>query len=341
MLFAENFEAGTIGGFDSETDTQNQLDIANYKTLARYPWVGSLPFSGAFCVRIVLAGQTADATLVESSIDLANAATGYVSFNVYFSPSFQATADDIFSLFEFQGAAAAITGSIGAQITAATGDIKLGIGSAASAAAPASFMTVPIQRDTWYTVELKFLCSTGGAGTADLYVTRAGDPPTLTPQVSLSSKTNIVVTDGVFGVQDQLATTTGVILLDNFGFDSARTYPSMRYANDPILAQTAHAFIGPGNIAAAALLSGINPTMDLYDTDSADTTAPHVLSLGFGTTNQSAWGGRLFFNKGCYAVLGGTTPTAQIMFIRSDDARPVFGPVCLDDANVRRFARSP
>jgi hypothetical protein len=189
---------------------------------------------------------------------------------------------------------------------------------------------------------LKYVCQTGGTGTADLYITRDGDPIQQTPQVSISSATNIAVTDGIVGLQNHLATTTGVILLDNVFFDSARVSPQPRYDIDPVFTQSGHAFLGPGYIAGAAILDGTTPTMKLWDTDSGQNSPAntYVVSLATGATNQSSIGGPLFFQKGCYVELGGTSPIGQVIFIRSDAARGVFGPLYHDDANLRNWARS-
>jgi hypothetical protein len=340
LLFSENFETGTIGGFDSETDTASQLDIVHYKTLGRYPWPNCTPYSGAYCMRLVLTGSTADATLSESSVDIADGVTNYFIFDVYFAPNFAATADDIFQLVELQGAAAAITASFGVQITAATQAIQLGIGSAASAGVPNTFMSAPIERDTWYTVELKMKPSTTGTGTLDMFVTRAGDPTQQTAQAALTGKTNIVVTDAVVGVQNQLATTTGVILLDKFAFSDVRIYPRERYTQNPTFIQSAHAFVGPGYIDGAAILDGTTPTMKLWDTDSADTSGEPKVWLATGATNQSSIGGHIFFSKGCYVELGGTTPLGQVIFVTASKDPGVFGPLYYSDSGVRRLARA-
>lgn len=336
-LIAENFELGTKGSFDTETDTVSQLDVVGYKELSRYPWPGCAPFSGAYAARVQLTGGTADAYYTETSVDIADAGTAYFRFALYFSPTFTATADDVFSILELWGAASAITGSVGVQITASTGVIQLGIGSAASAAVPATFAAVPIQRDTWYTVELKFVCQTNGTGSANLYITRAGDPAQLTADASLSSKTNIVVTDGVIGCQDHLATTTGVILIDDFVMDDTRVYPANRYPNDPVMTASGHAFVGPGWISGAAILSGTSPVMTLFDTDTADVTSSQSYTDYFDSSNQTSVGGHIFFQRGCYVQLSGTNPVGQVMFVRNDANPGVFGPLYYNDPGVRRL----
>lgn len=345
-VFTSNFEIGALVdatyGWDSETDTVSQLDICHYKEAARYPWPGAAPYAGAYCMRAVLSGGTADAYVKEGDIDISAAATTYFHFNVWFSPTFTGTSNDTFALFEAQTAGQVVVVSIGARIVAATNVINIGAG----LAAPTSFAAQDIQRGVWYTIEVKVLLDSGvgNDGTIDVYVTRAGDPAQGTAQISLTGLDQAAVTDGYLGIQDQLATTTGVILYDNFIQDGARLYPRARYAMDPVLtgvAESGHVFVGPGWIAGAAILGGTSPTMILYDTDTADTTnaTSYQISLATASTNQSSVGGHIKFEKGCYVVLGGTSPVGQVMLVRSDFNPGVYGPMAITDANVRRLAR--
>ena len=60
FLSEANFEDGTKGHFDSETDTGSRLDIAHYSTLAKIPGL-AMPWRGAYAVRVNLATSTNDA----------------------------------------------------------------------------------------------------------------------------------------------------------------------------------------------------------------------------------------------------------------------------------------
>lgn len=338
-LSAENFELGSKGNFGTETDTVNQIDIIGWRALQNYPWQVS-PYSGAYCIRAVLSGGTADAYYTNTTCDFGDGVTVYFKFEVWFSPTFTGTADDTFSLFELWGAASAITGSVGARVVAATNEINIGIGSAASAAVPATFAAQAIQRGVWYTIELKFLCSTGVIGTADLYVTREGDPTQVNPQVSLTGKTNIAVTDCVIGIQDHLATTTGVILMDGFIEDDGRVYPQPRYSYEQVITQSGHAFVGPGWIRGAAVLAGTAPFITLFDTDVADVTSSQSYQLYFDPTlGQSSIGGGVYFQHGCYVQLAGTNPVVQVLLERDGLWSSARGPLFYSDSGLKRLAR--
>ncbi len=116
-----NFERGTLADWDtaSTSDTGSQLSVAHYSELARFPWAGATPYSGAYCLRAQLTGGTADAHVLEGDINMAANDTRYVRFNVWFSPDFDATANDTVSMFELE-ASGTVELSIGFRYVAAT-----------------------------------------------------------------------------------------------------------------------------------------------------------------------------------------------------------------------------
>jgi hypothetical protein len=77
-IFEENFELGTKGDFDTETDTGSLLDFPHYSTLANIK-NAPMPYRGAYCARIIL-GDTNDHTLTEGAIDIADEGTASVRF---------------------------------------------------------------------------------------------------------------------------------------------------------------------------------------------------------------------------------------------------------------------
>jgi hypothetical protein len=340
-LFESQFELGTNAEWTSETDTVNQLDYPSWRVLARYPWLVA-PYTGAYSARVALTGGTADAFVNSTSITQNTGVTQYYRFAIWFSPTFTATADDTWHILELQGAANAVTSVIGARIVAATNVINLGIGGTTSAAVPTVFTTMPILRGVWYTVEAKILIVTGGTtGTMDLYVTRDGQtaPGNASPDATIATGTiqNIAVTSASFGVRNQLATTTGVYLLDALIVDDGRVYPAQRYQVNPVLTTSGHAFVGPGWIAGAAILQGTTGVMTLFDTDSGDTTSSQSYTDYFDSTHQTSIGGNIYFQHGCYVQLSGTNPVGQVLFVgKSWDG--VLGPLYYSDGGLNRLA---
>lgn len=104
-VFHSNFEQGTNAEFDSETDTGSQLDFPHYSELARWPWPTATPYSGAYCARWKLTGGTADSVLVEGDLDVGDGVTRYFKWDMWFSPDFDATADDTVAFLELKATA--------------------------------------------------------------------------------------------------------------------------------------------------------------------------------------------------------------------------------------------
>lgn len=332
-IFHSNFEAGTNGEWDSESSTAI-LDFPHYTALARSPGSNSTPYSGAYCMRIKTAGGTTKATLTEGDINIADTVTNSFRFDVYFGEDFAFTADDTCTLLDLIGSA--VTGAIGFRVVAATDVINMGIGSSATGTVPDNFSAVQMQRNTWYTIEATFNIETDASGTASLFVTKDGDVAQTTADASLSSVTNVAVTSGEFGLQNQLATTTGTILLDNFIHDDLRIFPDKRWSREPEVTKSFHAFVGPGSIDGAALLTtGGSNVMKLWDTDVADINQDFKIELD--QDRQTAFTGPLHFQKGCYAELAGTNPRGQVIFQGNTRQHGHVAPTHHSPANMRRW----
>ena len=323
-IFHSNFEAGSNAEWDSEADTGSLLDFPHYSDLVRTPGVG-MPYNGAYCMRIKM-GDTNDHTLIEGDIDIADTVTRYSSFMLYVGNDVDATADDIWNIYEVQGTANAVENAVGMQYTAATDVLEIGVGQVA----PTVFYG--INKGRWYHVELVSVIQTGGTGTATLWLDGV-------QVATITTLTNTAVLRGVLGTQNTLSTTTGTLLFKNFKFDDAQVYPpNQRFPTTIRLTKTAHAFVGPGSIEGATLLSA-NGTMDVYDTDTANTNDAQAKLIELSTTvnfvgNDSV----VYFERGCYVVLGGTNPYGEIKLVRNS-ARGDRGPTAyFSDGAIRTYA---
>lgn len=336
-IFASNFEAGTNAEWDSESDggTPAILDFPHYTELARSPWSNATPYSGAYCMRILTVGGTTKGTLTEGGINIANTVTNSFRFDILFGNDFAFTVDDTCTLLDLIGSA--VTGAIGFRVVTATDVINMGIGSSATGTVPSQFSSLQLQRNTWYTIEATFNIQTGGSGTADLFVTKDGDVAQTTADAGLTSVTNVAVTSGEFGLQNQAATTTGTILLDNFIHDDTRIFPDKRWSFNPEITKSFHAFIGPGSIDGAALLtSGGSNVMKLWDTDVADTNQDFKVELD--QDRNTSFTGPLRFQKGCYVSLAGTSPRGQVVF-QGNSTEGHAAPLHHSPANMRRWGQ--
>lgn len=304
--FEECFELGTIGDFDSEADTGSLLDILHYTQLLNLK-DAPMPYRGAYCARINM-GDTNDHTLTEGSMDIADGGTGYVRFYLYADANVTASADDVFSIFEWQQAGGTVEGTIGMQITAATNYLEIGIG---DGTAPSSYVSFP--RKKWVCVEALYTCSTVGAGAFTLYLDG-------TAAIALTSLTNAAaIGQGVLGTQLTLSTTTGGLYFDQVVFDDARIgMIPIRYPQTVYLTKSGHVFVGAGEMLNISLLSGSASDNELiiYDTDAANSTnlsnrVAYVSNTAGGETVDLA-GVPVTVQRGCFVALSGTNPRAIV-----------------------------
>jgi hypothetical protein len=330
FIVHENFESGTLGGFDSETDTGSLLDFPHYSVVATDP-NSLMPYRGAYVLRNKL-GDTNDHTLTEGSIDIADEGTAYFKWQMGLSKDFSFTADDTFNVFELQQAGGTVESSVGFRVTNSSQLIEIGVG---DGTAPTSFVQWPA-KGKWVTVELAAKISTTAAGTLTLYLDGA-------QVVALTGLTNAAaVGQGVLGSQLTLSTTLGAIYYDDFIMDDARIYPYReRFPHSYHALKSGHVFVGPGYIEGAALweVATGDETLSLYDTDTANTNdANPVVELD--STAQTSVGGPLYFERGCYAVLGGTNPRGIVYMTRSNEKFGVKGPMFYSNWGLRYYGHN-
>lgn len=316
FLIHSNFEAGTNAEWSSESDTGSLLDFPHYSVVAKDP-NSMMPYRGAYVMRNVL-GDTNDHTVTHTSIDIADAGTAYFRWYMALSKDFRFTADDTFNVFELQQAGGTTEISVGMRVTNATQLIEIGIG---DGTAPTSFVQWP-GRGKWVCVELLATVSTIGSGVVTLFLDGA-QVATLTSQTHAAA-----VGQGVLGSQDTLATTLGTIYYDDFIMDDTRIYPDHeRFPHEVQVLKNGHIFVGPGYIDGAALLTlaASNESLILYDTDTA-TTNDATPTIELLATAQTSTSGPVYFQRGCYAVVGGTNPRALVFLLENTQKPGVRGP---------------
>lgn len=331
-IFEANFALGDNSEWDSQTDIESQVDFPHFSTLARSPGTAA-PFSGAHCMRASLIGGTAEAFVTEGDIDIAANVNRFVKFDVWFSPDFTGSANDTCHLFEIRSTGPAIEGTFGFRVVATTGAINFGVGDAT----PTVFAAENIERGKWYTVELDIDLDNAGAndGTIDLFVTKENSPFTTTAVASVASLDQAAVIQGILGIRNQLATTTGTILFDNFRFDDARIFPERRrFSEQALLTKTGHAFVGPGKLESISLLSGAatDNVVSVFDTDIGSTSIAGniVAELKNTANNQVVIADDIpQMVRGCFVQMSGTNPRALVNIERNAMGRSV--------ANIRQL----
>ena len=316
FIFESNFEQGTNGEWDSESDTGSRLNFPHYGALAKYDatTIGPIaPFRGAYVSEWDL-GDTNDHTLTEFDIDIADTVTRYLRFMLFLGKDLRATADDTFVIYEHQGTANAVEAAVGLRITAATQAIEIGVGSTA----PTVFASSQLTRGRWYCIELVTLASTTAVGTSVLWVDG-------TAAASIGTVTNTPVLQGVLGTQDTLSTTLGRLFIDQVVFDDTQVgcivdrYPEVR-----MLTKSAHVAMGETEILNLTLIpgSGANCVVKLFDTDVAnvadENNSPAILfNLTASEPPIDLADVPMTFKRGVYAQLSGTGTRALVRIGRS------------------------
>lgn len=304
-----NFEDGTLGHFDVETDTETRLDFPHYTELARYPHTHTLmPWRGAYCMRVKLEndGTPADAYLQETgSWDMTTGTNElYVRFMVGISPDIVMANADEFKILDFWSSTNTPEAGVMVNYTTANG-YRLGIGKATAS----SFKGLTL--GVWNCVEVYFNPAGGAGGTLDAWLNGASF-------TQVSGLTNANITSGVFGVIGQDAgTTTGTVLFDSITTDDARLFPfTERWPNTQLLTKSGHVFVGPGELAHINLLSGAatDNVITVFDTDTGySSTASNLVSELKNTANsQTVPEFPIKVHRGCYAQLAGTNPRAIV-----------------------------
>jgi len=328
FLFQEDFEAGTIGNFNAETDTESRLSVDHYSVLAATPGL-AMPFRGAYALRVNLAndGSPADAYVQENDgFDLALDGTLYVRFLLWVSPDIIMANSDEFLILALQSAGPVDEGVVAINYTTANG-LRLGVGETSAS------QFLPLTTGVWHTVELAVVLDDGPSndGTLTLYL----DGAAATAVTGLDQAAIAQARLGVIG-QDA-GTTKGVILFDDVVTDDARIYaPALRYTLSPLLTKSGHAFVGPGWVDAARLMAGAatDNVLALYDTDVAGTEDASKVKLELkNTANSEVVQSNLLapirFERGCYVSLTGTNPRAHV------DIRP--GVAYGSDGAIRNY----
>lgn len=305
------FEDGTLGAFDSETDTDGRLNVRHYSDLARFTYPDFIPWRGAFCAHIDLsvAGGN-DAYYTELSF-LDTAASGTIAVRFYFyATALTMAASDRFNIFAIESVAGTNEASVSVLNNAGT--IQLVFAETGAIAVGAATRLADLIQSQWHCIELVCVLDSGvgNDGTITAYL---DGQQVLTAITALDQGAIVSGRLGVVGLD--AGTTRGHLLFDQFAADTARIGPlARRFDQTRVLTQSGHAVLGPASILEADILlsSANDETMAMYDTDNASILDISKRVAVFNSENP------IYVEKGLYCVLGGTSPVA---FIKVQDCR--------------------
>jgi hypothetical protein len=315
--YESNFESGDGSEWSAgETDTESRLSVDFYADLARkYPYyTDPLPYRGSYMLHGDLSiSGTADGYVQDTTLATALAGTVWLRFYVKVTTDLVMAASDRFTIAAFQSAGPVDEAVVCIRNNAGAYEILISETSA-GATVVASGLTL----GGWHMVELGCVVDSGGGndGTSAFYLDRY-------LQGTLTTVDQAAFTQLRMGIMGKDAgTTAGHVFFDavvghtaQIGGNRARNQEVMGVTKSIFLAQ------GPGRVDEYTLGTGAGQDdhMTLYDMDKLPLLAgtPQLgPSLGGSAPFQSVIGPRrkIYFNRGLYVVVSGTSPRGSIKF---------------------------
>lgn len=332
--FSENFDDGTLGNFDSETDASTILDYPAYTELARH---GLHPWRGAHAMRARLNGTAVAYVEETSGFDIALEASLNIWFPVLLAENLTIASAGAVILFALQSAGPVNEVVVGVRNNSGVYELFAGETGATR--------TLPITRNNkkWHEIELAVTISAAGPttdGTIDFYV----DGGQVGAQITGLGQAAIA--QAQFGaVSGTSANDAGDILFGGILADDARIYPrhSSRFRETVHVTNDIETvFIGAGTLDAASVTgTGTDAVMTIFDSDI-------YLSTGIGFSRQPiqylrnvsandqspGFNTPVEFKKGITVQLAGTNPEGYISIKRPSSV--VMSPANYVDRGMKR-----
>jgi hypothetical protein len=312
FLADENFDDGTLGNFDSETDASAILDFPHYAELARG---GRAPWQGAHAMRARLNGTAVGFVTETGTFDTAGASTIHIWGTVLIGEDVSIATDGVIVLAALQSAGPVNEACLVLSNTAALG-YHLAFGETAAT------RTFPIVRSNkrWYEFEMSALIDNAGSndGTLTGYIDGAPVGAVIT-----ALDQGAITQFSLGAVSGTSAGDRGTILFGGVMADDARIYPrrQMRFATTKWVTRTdTTTFVGPCEIDSASITAtGTDGVLNIYDTDIYEATGvgfarmPPIYTRNVTANDQSpGMNTPIVLNKGCHVQLTGTAPQAWI-----------------------------
>lgn len=307
-LFAESFENGTLGAFNSEVDTNSKMNYMHARDMVRVTsadGIAEVPWDGAYAAHINLALGAADAYIEETAgFDTSASGTIWVRFYFYASDNLTMAASDrftIFALFETGGAQEVTVG-----IRNNAGVLELAVSETGSSTAQTA--TLPLGR--WMHIELRAVIDSGAAnGTIDAYLdgTRVGS--------QITTLTQGAITHARFGSIDiDAGTTLGRLFFDDIVADDAQIFADTeRYPINKMIACDSHVVLGPGRVSVSLTGTSTDAVLTLYDTNKANSSEQPIPIRIIRNLTANEYVGPfndINFSRGLFATLTGTAAHA-------------------------------
>lgn len=310
LEFYENFEAGTKGNFDSESDSGSRLDFPHARDLK--PLV---PWRGAYCCRINLGKNSTDAYLSET-VSWASGQIRYGRFRLFVGNDVQFGNDgDRVRLLTFYSAGPTLEGTISLARVDPFGTVIVAAGPTATDYSDNGYLVAP--QGQWLTVEFSKQVDTSAG------VVLVSRPDIGQALAGLGAEGTITAVR--LGAIDQTGDIQGTLLFDEFAIDEGRLYDDSGSAHNGALSgrsmhllKSGFAFLGAGRIEHVNLIDGgsNDSVLRIYDTDEGQFTPigalRETLKSNAASSSVQSFHRGFSVSRGAYVELSGTNPQALI-----------------------------
>jgi hypothetical protein len=312
FVFECGFDSNSISPFNSETDVDGKGNIRHYSYLAKQlSFSHAVPYKGAYAYHIDLSGGVNDCYLEELE-GFDTAATGTIALRLYFfAAGLVMATSDRFTIATLQSGAGTDEATVSVLNNA--GQLQLVFAETGAIALGAATRTSDLIQNAWHCLELVCVIDAGGGndGTLTAFVDgyQLGAAITGLDQGAITQ-----ARIGALGID--AGTTAGHLLFDAIVGDTARVGPlAVRFSDQRTLTQTGHIILGAASIVEVDLIqsSVVDETMELWDTDSADTTDLSKRIFVYNAIRP------IYVTKGLYCVLAGTNPIGVVKVCEAKD----------------------
>lgn len=307
--FFENFEAGTKGNFDSETDTGNRLDFPHAHDIAP-----TVPYRGAYCCRVNLGKNSSDAYL-EEGVSWASGTNKYGRFRLFVGNDVQFGNDgDRARLLVFYSGASTAEAALSLARVEPFGIVLATEATSESTYVDNGLLVLP--KGEWVTFEFAHYVDTSAG---EILASRPG-----IAQALANVGAEGTITKFRLGAIDQSGDIVGTIYFDDFAIDDARLYDDDSAHNGALsggsmlLTKSGFAFLGAGTINQVALVDGGSGDcrVKVYDTDKPNQLPLGSLRESLATVSASTTARTMIHSfdvkLGAYVELSGTNPQAIV-----------------------------
>jgi hypothetical protein len=307
-IFEENFELGTKGAFDSESDSASRLDFAGPADLAA-DGLGVAPFRGGYVMRVNMGKSNADAYLEDDAFGLVVDADKWLRFYLMLSEDFSiGKADDVVNILGLYSAGPTFEMGIGLTRKDPEGVVLI----AQQSIGNVSGAWIAFELGRWHCIEVLYQPRASSSGMS-IYANGH--------RVSENMGVSADLTIGRIGAISQSGDFRGTMYFDQLVMDDGRVFPitegpmdSASVDNQTMLfTKSGFAFVGSGEVLEVQAIDNgsSDARVRVYDTDTPQQIAEYDKRIDRRFDNYLPLQ-PTNFNRGAFVQLSGTNPQALV-----------------------------